>query len=201
MSERIAQKLRFDIYSAIIHKDVAFFDARKTGDLLSRLNSDTSVIQDGLSTNVSLFVRSTLFIILSFGILFVLSWELTLTTVASILPLVVFGIAYGSAMKKAQKEIQDKKAWISTLAEEAFSNIRTVKAFATESEESSKYSTGNESVYLLGVYKGKWYGAFQFIANFFGYGAMCIIIYIGAILYRDGKIELGAITSFLLYML
>ena len=67
--------------------------------LVSRLNSDTSVIQDGLSTNVSMFVRSFIFIILSFAILFYISLALTLATLASIMPLVVYGVFYGKAMK------------------------------------------------------------------------------------------------------
>jgi len=101
----VAFHLRADLYNSIINKDVAFFDDRKTGDLLSRLNSDTSVIQDGLTNNVSMFIRTSVFIILCFAILFILSWQLTLATLAGILPLIVFGIVYGKTMKIVQKDI------------------------------------------------------------------------------------------------
>lgn len=135
ISERIALHLRRDLYISILNKDVGFFDARKTGDFLSRLSSDTSVIQDGLSTNVSMFLRALILIIGFFAILFYISPQLTGATLGSILPMIIFSVFYGRAMKKIQKEIQDKKALTTTLAEEAFSNIRTVKAFATEVEE------------------------------------------------------------------
>jgi len=73
---------------------------------------------------------------------------------------------------------------ISTIAEESFSNIRTVKAFATEEEETLRYAKGNNAVYVLGRYKSYWYGVFNFVANFFGYGSMCVIIYLGSYLYE-----------------
>lgn len=99
ISERIAKNLRSDLYSSIVNKDVAFFDDRKTGDLLSRLNSDTSVIQDGLSTNVSMFIRSFIFIIAAIIVLFIISWELTLATLGTIIPVIVFSFIYGKKMK------------------------------------------------------------------------------------------------------
>jgi ABC-type multidrug transport system fused ATPase/permease subunit len=103
--------LRGDLYTSLINKDVAFYDERKTGDLcncypilmdiyiVSRLNSDTSVIQEGLSTNVSMFVRSFIFILASFVLLFVLSWELTLAMLATIMPVIIFSVFYGGVMK------------------------------------------------------------------------------------------------------
>ena len=79
-----------------------------------------------------MFIRSFIFIIATICFLFAISWALTLAMLGSILPVILFTIFYGKAMKLNQKEIQDKKALISTIAEESFSNIRTVKAFATE---------------------------------------------------------------------
>jgi len=100
ISERIAKNLRGDLYTRLINKDVEFFDSRKTGDLLSRMGSDISVIQDGLSTNVSMFIRSCIFIVVAFVFLFILSWQLTLVMIGSILPVIIFGAFYGQAMKK-----------------------------------------------------------------------------------------------------
>jgi len=100
ISEKIAYNLRHDIFYSIIHKDVEFFDSRRVGDLLSRLSADTTVIQDGLANNVSMFLRTASFILMVMVVLFILSWKLTLATLAGILPLVIFGGFYGRAMKK-----------------------------------------------------------------------------------------------------
>ena len=69
--------------------------------LVSRLGSDVEVIQEGLSSNVSMFLRSFIFIIFAFVFLFILSWQLTLMIIASILPVLIFSGFYGRIMKKA----------------------------------------------------------------------------------------------------
>jgi ATP-binding cassette subfamily B protein len=115
--------------------------------LVSRLGSDIAVVQEGMTTNISMLIRSVIFVIASMVIVFIISWELTLVMIASIIPVMVFSVSYGNMMKKTQKIIQDEKAKISNQAEETFSNVRTVKAFATEREEIARFEIGNQEVY------------------------------------------------------
>lgn len=84
---------------------------------------------------MALLVKSLLFSIIVLVMFFIISWKMTLFTLAIMLPSMLTGPVYGRAMKRLQKEISDHKAEASTVAEEAFSNIRTVKAFATEDRE------------------------------------------------------------------
>ena len=74
---------------------------------------------------------------------------------------------------------------ISTIAEETFSNVRTVKAFATEADEVKRYNVGNVEVYEYGKLKTLWYGFFQFFTNLFVFGAMAAIFAIGTALVKD----------------
>jgi len=148
-----------------------------------------------------MFIRSFLFIIVAFVFLFIISWELTLLMVASILPVMIFSVVYGRFMKRAQKIVQDKKAQISNVAEETFSNVRTVKAFATESDETRRFEEGNQGVYDIGYEKAVWYGIFNFVANFFVFGSMAAILIVGAKLCEEGKLSVGEITAFLFYMM
>ena len=99
VSERIANHLRYDLYHSLINKDVEFYDERKTGDLLSRIGADIAVVQDGLSTNVSIFLRSLIFVIAAFVFLFYISWKLTLAMIGSIIPALGFSICFGKKMK------------------------------------------------------------------------------------------------------
>jgi ABC-type multidrug transport system fused ATPase/permease subunit len=69
---------------------------------------------------------------------------------------------------------------ISTIAEETFSNIRTVKAFSTELYETNRFIIGNNGVYEIGYQKSIWYGLFNFVANFFVFGSMAAILVLGA---------------------
>jgi len=154
MSERIAQNLRNDYYVSLINKDIAFFDERKSGDLLSRLNSDIQIIQDSLSTNISMFLRGVLFIILVLIIMMLISPELTGVTIACIIPIVLFAVlVFARKMRILTRVQQQAKADMTNIVEESFSNIRTVKAFASEIEEIIKFNHGNKITYDIGVQK------------------------------------------------
>ena len=104
LSEKIAQYLRYDLFFFLINKDISFFDENKTGEILSRISSDTSVVQDGLSTNFSMFFRSLIFNVLSIIILCFISWKLTLVTLSSIIPISLVGIAYAKITRELSKE-------------------------------------------------------------------------------------------------
>lgn len=105
MSERISKNIRTDYYTSVINQDVAFFDDRRTGDLrkfqfnlfvVSRLNSDIQIIQDGLSTNVSIFVRCFVFCVTVIVIMVLISPVLAGITLASIVPIMIFASIFGS---------------------------------------------------------------------------------------------------------
>lgn len=85
-SERLGRALRNRLFKSLLDKDVAFYDEARTGDLLSRLNSDTQVVQDGLSTAVAMFIRSFCIIVALIVIMFTYSWKLTLWALLLILP-------------------------------------------------------------------------------------------------------------------
>ena len=99
MSERIARALRKDFFESIISKDVAFYDVRKSGDLISRMGSDIEVIQGALSQNISMFVRCMIFNIAIIIILFLISSPLAGVTICSIIPVLIFGIFYGMKIR------------------------------------------------------------------------------------------------------
>lgn len=77
--------------------------------LVSRLGSDIAVVQEGMTTNISMLIRSVIFVIASMVIVFIISWELTLVMIASIIPVMVFSVSYGNMMKKTQKLFRTRK--------------------------------------------------------------------------------------------
>ena len=80
--ERIVANLRSRLYSAIAHLDIAFFDGQKTGELVNRLASDTTVVQRATTVNVSMLMRYALTVLGAIGILFFTSWKLTVVMLA-----------------------------------------------------------------------------------------------------------------------
>jgi ABC-type multidrug transport system fused ATPase/permease subunit len=87
-----------------------------------------------------MLLQSGIYIVVVIVMFFIISWKMTLFTFGIMLPGMTVGPIYGRTMKKLQKLISDTKADSSAVAEEAFSNIRTVKAFATEDLECRNYA-------------------------------------------------------------
>lgn len=133
--------------------------------------------------------------------MFSLSPPLTGVLIACMAPLGWFTYYYGNKQKLIQKEISDNKGLMSTVAEESFGNVRTVKAFANEAEECAKFGIGNRRVREIGFKKAYWTAGFAFLQQLFLYGAMTIIIKVAVILYNDKMITIGTITSFYFYLL
>jgi ABC-type multidrug transport system fused ATPase/permease subunit len=83
---------------------------------------------------------------------------------------------YGINIKKLTKKMQDNKATMSSGAEEAFSNIRTVKAFANEIEETQKFNRNNMSIFEVAKIRCAWQGCFVFVIQVLCYGSISLII-------------------------
>lgn len=194
ITEKIGYDLRQDLFEEIIKKDVAFFDQRKTGDLISRLQADTSKIESALSTQISILIKSALYSVIVIGMFFYISWEMTLFTLGIMLPGMLSGPIYGRTMKRLNKEISDHKAAASAIAEEAFSNIRTVKAFATEDLECTEYGHRNNEVFGKARQAAKAYGIFNFFIQFIMFGSLDALVYFAAYLNGKDQLTIGQFT-------
>jgi ATP-binding cassette subfamily B (MDR/TAP) protein 9 len=90
---------------------------------------------------------------------------------------------------------------MTVVAEESYQNIRTVKAFANEDEESRKFKKGNENLYKAGRIKAAWMGGQTSINTISLYCSMALVIYIAKILIKENKLRVGQISTYLFYML
>ena len=90
---------------------------------------------------------------------------------------------------------------MSTIAEEAFSGIRTVKAFSNEDVELSRFQVGNQMVSAAGKKKAGFQAIFTLLTSLLTYGAMAAALYLASILYKDNNISVGEIAAFMYYML
>lgn len=171
-----------------------------TVPVVSRLTSDVQVVQDVLSSTFSMFARSVLLIIAILIVLLVLSPILTAVLFGGLLLLFGATSVYQQLIRKVQRVIQEAKAKMSNVAEESFTNIRTVKAFSNEQAEVDKFLEGNTVVYLAGTKKAFWSAFFALLNQGLLFGSMGAICYTAAHLYQDGNISVGDVSAFLFYM-
>ena len=137
--ERIVARLRENLYRRVIQQEVGFFDERRTGELTNRLASDTTVLQNTASVNISMALRHVATVIGGVGLLFYTSPSLTLIMLVTVPPVAISAVYFGRKIRRLSREVQDALAEASEVAEETISGIRTVRSFTQEEQEVARY--------------------------------------------------------------
>jgi ABC-type multidrug transport system fused ATPase/permease subunit len=120
----MVQRLRLNVFNAILKQDISFFDENRTGELTNRLSSDTQVVQDCLTENISSFIQNLIHIIGSLIVMFYLNYKLTLILIVLVPIIGLITIKYGNLIENLRKIFQDKLAESANIADESISNIR-----------------------------------------------------------------------------
>ena len=199
--ERIVARLRQSLYQKIILQEVAFFDERRTGELTNRLASDTTVLQNTVSVNISMALRNFASVVGGIGFLLYTSASLTTVILFVIPPVALGAVFYGRKIRKYSRDVQDALASASEIAEETISGVRTVRAFSQESNESKRYGEAIDHSFELSKKRARITAVFSAVITSAGYGAIALVFWYGGHLVVKGGMSVGDLTSFVLYTL
>lgn len=199
--ERTIANLRGKVYQAMVGQPTLFFDAaeNRTGGLVQRLSMDCNLVGSSLTEAVMVGSKNLLQTIGSIGIMLYYSPLLTGIIVALIPPIAIFGGVYGKKIRRLQQTMQDALAEKATVAEERLSNIRTVKAFGKEVEETAWYQSKVEKVFQVSIRMLSWNATYSASIQTLGYGALYTIMWAGSILVASHQLTPGVLFSFVLY--
>ncbi|MEJ6760015.1 MAG: ABC transporter transmembrane domain-containing protein [Schleiferiaceae bacterium] len=201
VTERALAAIREDLYGHLIHLPMSFFSAKRVGELNSRVASDTAQIGETLTTTLAELLRGISMVIGGIAILAFTSIKLTLFIVGVIPPLIIVTIIFGKFIRKYSKSVQDEVAASNTIVEETFAGIQTVKAFANEAWERSRYATRIKEVVGLAVKGGYYRGAFASFITFGLFGAIALVIWFGAGMVHNSELAADKLNEFILYAL
>ncbi len=199
--ERIVASLRANLYKHLMRQEVGFFDTRRTGELLNRLASDTTVLQNTVSVNISMALRHVATVIGGVGLLFYTSPKLTALMLVTVPPVAVAAVYFGRKIRRLSRAVQDALADASEVAEETFSGIRTVRSFAQEDNESDRYGKEVWRAFDKAKRRTRIMALFTSAVSFAGYMAVALVLWYGGRLVIEGSMSVGDLTSFILYTL
>lgn len=163
VGERIVTRLRSQLFRQTYSQNAEFFDANRTGDLISRLGSDTIIVGKSITQNLSDGLRSIVSGAAGIGAMAYVSLKLT-AVLAIIGPFVAVGsIFYGRIVRNISRKIQENLGTLTKIAEERLGNVKTSQAFAGEILEVARYNKQTKKIFRLGVkeglYSAAYYGA------------------------------------------
>jgi ATP-binding cassette subfamily B protein len=199
--ERIVTRLRAELYQTLVAQEIAFFDQRRTGELVNRLASDTTVLQNTVTVNLSMVLRNIAMAIGGVALLAYTSPPLTLVMLALVPPVALGAVLIGRRISKLSRKVQDALARAGEVAEETLSGIRTVRAFAREEAESERYSAAAWEAFALARRRVGVVAAFLGITSLAAYSAVALVLWYGGRLVAAGGMSVGELTSFILYTL
>ncbi|KAI4346696.1 hypothetical protein L6164_007569 [Bauhinia variegata] len=200
-SERVAARLRKELFIHLIHQDIAFFDVTGTGELQSRLSEDTQIIKNAASTNLCDILGNLSTASIGVGFMFSSSQKLTLLALA-VVPIVSIAVKkVGRFLRDLSLRTQAAAALAASVAEESFGAIRTVRSFAQESKTVSTYSEKVDDTLKLGLRQAEVAGSFSGGMNATIVLTIILIISYGASLVITISMTAGSLTSFILYSL
>ncbi|EPZ33735.1 P-loop containing nucleoside triphosphate hydrolase protein [Rozella allomycis CSF55] len=179
--EKIIFKLRSDLYEHILKQDISFFDKTRTGELISRLSSDTQIVGKSLTSQLNDGLRATCQTIIGVAMMTAVSPYLSFVVLSIVSPIALSAVAYGRYVRKLGSDTQTAISKAMEIADERLSSIKTVKAFGNETRELYAYQDKIKRIYNLAIK--------ETIASS---GFYSLVI-------SAGQISVGSLGSFLLY--
>ncbi|XP_023394994.1 ABC-type oligopeptide transporter ABCB9 [Loxodonta africana] len=196
---RLNIRLRNCLFRSLVAQETSFFDENRTGDLISRLTSDTTMVSDLVSQNINIFLRNTVKVTGVVAFMFSLSWQLSLVTFMGFPIIMMVSDVYGKYYKRLSKEVQSALARASSTAEETISTMKTVRSFANEEEEAELYSRKLQQVYKLNRKEAAAYTYYVWGSGLTLLVVQVSILYYGGHLVISGQMTSGSLISFIIY--
>jgi ATP-binding cassette, subfamily B, bacterial MsbA len=199
--ERAVAGLRRGLFAKLLEQPPGFFADRRTGELTSRLTTDIGLLQGTVSHQVAEFARQVLSLIGAVILLFLTQPRLTLTALAVVPVAVVTAFILGRRLRKMSTGVQDRVAESTAVAEEAFSQIRTVQSFVQEAAERERFGDRVRAVVDAALVRARVRGIFFGALTFAGFAAAVVVLWQGGVLVTEGRLTAGKLFTFLIYTL
>jgi ATP-binding cassette, subfamily B, bacterial len=199
IGERVIADIRNDVYRHLIGLHIGFFEMTRIGELLSRLTTDTTLLQTVIGSSVSVALRNLLLLFGGFALLLITNARLT-GYVFLMLPVVVVPIILlGRRVRLLARETQGRVADVSAHAEETLSAIRTVQALALESYQKQRFAQQVDAVLAAALSRIRTRAALTALVITLVFGAIVTVLWMGGKDVLTGHITAGELSSFVFY--
>jgi ATP-binding cassette subfamily B protein len=199
LGERVVADIRADVYRHLISMNIGYFETTRTGELLSRLTTDTTLLQTVIGGSIPVAVRNAMLFVGGFGLLMVTSAKLTgylsLVVPVVVIPIIIFGRRVRSLGRESQERVAD----ISAHAEESLNAIRTIQAFTLEKHEKTRFSGHIEGALQAANSRIRSRAFLTALVIMLVFGAIVTVLWMGGHDVLSGNISGGDLSAFVFY--
>lgn len=202
MTMRYANReIRSQLFIALLGRDVAFFDGNSSGALLSRITNDARAMVSPLTTLLNQVLQNIILLIGAATMCLIVCWKLALLSLTVVGPIIVVMDVYATFSKQLNRRIWDSLATANDCAGQAFGNIRTVKSFSTEREETERYASNLNEMIRRGVMDAFGSAGMYIISEGLELGSMTLILGFGGMMAinHPDELSIGDLVTFQLY--
>ena len=197
--ERVVADLRQRIYRHLHRLSLRFFADHRTGDLTSRLTNDVGSVRSAVTQALSDLLTQSLSLIGSVALMVVLNWRLSLLIFLVVPAVTVAAIYFGRKIRRLSRDIQDRLADTTAVAEEALASVRVVKAFARSEHEVERYTTSVEDLFETARQKVIASATFSSVVGLLFFSALVAIFWYGGMEVLAGRLTAGDLVAFIFY--
>ena len=205
VGERLVARLRSRLFLKILAQDAYFFDigpskvGMKTGDLISRISSDTQIISKSLSMNISDGMRAIISGCVGLSMMCYVSWKLSLCMSLIFPPLITMSWFYGRKIKALSKLIQENIGDMTKVTEEKLNGVKVIQSFSQQQSMVHNYNQEIKKIFNSSMREAKLSGFFYSTNGLIGNVTMIGLLMMGTRLVSMGELTIGDLSSFMMY--
>ncbi len=197
--ERVVTDLRRAVFDHIIGLEPAFYEATRTGEVVSRLTVDATLLQQVIGYGLSMFVRNFVMMVGATIMLFVVSWKLALFVLLGVPATLVPILLLGRRVRRLSRDNQDRVADVSAYVDEAVHEIRTVQAYVHETTDRAVFAGHAEAAYRAGVDRIRQKALLIALVMLIAFSAVGVILWVGGHDVLAGRLTAGELSAFVFY--
>jgi ATP-binding cassette subfamily B protein len=199
LGERVVADLRGDLFAHLTQLDPSFFDAEKTGEIISRLSADTTQLKATFGSSTSIALRNIFLFVGAVAMMVVTSPKLSIYVLVAIPVIVLPLYAAGRAVRSRSRRAQDTLADATAFASESLSAVRVMQAFVAEAFTAARFRAAAEEAYDAARAMTRSRALVTVAAMFLAFASVVVVLWLGAEDVIAGRMTGGELSQFLLF--
>jgi ATP-binding cassette subfamily B protein len=197
--ERVVTDLRRAVFDHLLALSPGYFETARTGELVSRLASDTTVVQQVIGYGLSMFVRNLLMMTGAAAMLFFTSWKLAALVLVGVPATLVPILLLGRRVRQLSRASQDRVADVSAHVDESMHEVRTVQAYGHEDADREIFARHAEAAYAAADASIGQKAALIAAVMLIAFCAVGVILWVGGHDVLAGRLTAGELSAFVFY--